>query len=115
MKALSRILPLLLLLSLVACASPKMVAYKSLAAIGYSVDASMQIHANLVARGLETPATRAKVAYMHDKQFNPAYTAAVMAAKLDLTAPAPCELQTIAANLSAFISSLVGTNKVSTP
>jgi hypothetical protein len=100
---------------LMGCVSAKTAAYKTLAAVGYSVDATMVIYAKAVVKGQVSPETRAKVAFIHDKQFAPAYTAAVMAAKMDYTTLAPADVQQIAANLAALITSIVGTNSVTAP
>jgi hypothetical protein len=75
----------------VGCTSPRMVAYKSLAAVGQTEAAAMQAAATLKVQGKLTADAWAKIAVAHDK-FAPAYGAALTLAQLDYTAPASATL-----------------------
>jgi hypothetical protein len=94
-------LPLpLLLAGLVAfvvagCANPRMVAYKSLAAVGQTEAAAMSAAATLKVQGKLTDAGWAQIAAAHDK-FAPAYAAALRTAQLDYTQPASATLVALA-------------------
>ena len=72
---------------LVGCANPKMVAYKSLAAVGQTEAAAMKSAAALRAEGQLLPDAWSQIAAAHDK-FAPAYGAAVDLARMDYTQPA---------------------------
>lgn len=76
--------------------------YKSLGAIGYTVDGAMTAYANAVAEGQIDAETQMEVRRMH-KIYQPIFNASVRAASQDMTTLAPDELAVIAAELVAVI------------
>jgi hypothetical protein len=68
--------------------TPKQKAYTSLAAIGNAVDGAMKSAASLKVGGQINQESWDKIAVIYDK-YAPAYGAAVAAAQLDYTQPAP--------------------------
>lgn len=109
------ILNALLVFFLVGCVSPKAAAYKTLASIGYSVDGAMKAWGNYVAQGKATPELRAKIIQIHDVQFNPAYTAAIQAAKFDYASAAPDSLVSLSTQLITAIDAVIHPKQSTTP
>lgn len=106
-KRIIQIMALVALLALPACVSPRATDYKSLASIGYAVDGAMKAFAQANREGKVTPEQIATVTLIHDNQFNPAYSAAILAAKLDYTAITPADVLAIADKLILTINNIV--------
>lgn len=88
-----------------ACASRT--AYKkSLLVTGESVRAAMNIYGGLHRAGVLTAAEEERIDFLHDRQFLPAYNAAVAAANQDLGQMTPAKIGSLAADLIDLITQL---------
>lgn len=105
------LMPVLLLLASSGCAtSAKQAAYKSLATVGYSVDAAMKAAADLKVAGKISDTDWGKIAQAHER-YRLAYGAAIVAAKLDYSTISPVELTGLAqAVLDAIAPFLTDSN-----
>lgn len=82
--------------------SQETAAFKTLGAVGYTVDGAMKTYSDAVVAGHITPGNQNKVANLFNR-YQPLYNASVRAARSDLTALAPEELAAIAAELTTLI------------
>ncbi|RME68566.1 MAG: hypothetical protein D6781_10650 [Verrucomicrobia bacterium] len=83
----------------------RVVAYRSLASVAYSVDAAMKVYARAVVAGEVDEASQQRVRALHERYRN-ALEAAVRLASLDDSALAPQELASLAAELTTLIAAL---------
>ena len=96
----------ILLLCLTGCESPKQGAYKTLAAVGMTVDKSMQAAAEAAVAGKVSNRDWAKIAEVHGK-FTVAYKTACDIAAYDYTKFAPADLLEIQAELLNTINTIL--------
>ena len=98
----------MVLLALTGCQtlSEKDTWFKTLAAVGYSVDGAMVSYADAQVAGLTTPEQDARVAELHGR-YQPVYNAAVRAARYDYSTMTPEEVAAVAAELTELIFSIL--------
>lgn len=82
---------------------PRTVAFKTLASVGSAVDASMKMYAHACAMQRVSSEKQKEIDRVHDQQFNPAFEAAIRAARFDLTRAAPEEVTALALKLIQLI------------
>jgi hypothetical protein len=84
--------------------TPKQAAYKTLKTAGDTVDAAMKVYAAACNAGKVSPELQAKIDDLHDNKFNPAFRAAILAAKFDYSAPASADLISLVTELTTSIA-----------
>lgn len=77
-------------------------AYKTLNIVATSVDAGMKAFADAVVAGKVPAETQAKVKDLHGR-YQKALQAAIVAAKFDVSAPAPADVKALASELLNLI------------
>lgn len=83
------------------CASSQS-SYKTLAAVGGTVDAAMKTYAGVVVAGGVSQANQEKVRALHGR-YQPLFAEAVRAARFDLQSAAPEEIATLAAEIATLV------------
>lgn len=87
---------------LAGCKGPgKSAAYKTLKAVGTTVDSAMKAYADAVVIGLVDQATQTKVRNLHE-QYRVAFLKAVAAAEFDYETASPAEVAGLASELVAL-------------
>lgn len=85
--------------------SERVVAVRTLHAVGLSAKAAMDGSTQLLKQGAITVEQWQRVANIYDIRFQPAYAAAVLAVKSDLSSVASPDLITLAAELTNLVAS----------
>ena len=86
--------------------SQKTLAYKTLAVVAQTVDASLKSYADLVVAGKVDQETQVKVADAKGR-YEIAFKAAVAAARGNLQSPTPDDVQKLADNLSTLLGAVL--------
>jgi len=84
----------------------KQVQYKSLSAIAVTVDRALMVYADLVVADKVGAQAQAKVADLKIR-YEKAFAAAIIAARTDLSAPAPQDVQALADAITTIINQIV--------
>lgn len=86
--------------------TPKTVAYKTLKTVSDTVDVAMKAYADAVVAGQVPEGTQVRVRQMH-QDYRKAFAQALNAARFDYENAAPAEVSGLAAELAAYIASLI--------
>lgn len=90
-----------------ACMPARTVAYKTLASVKYTVDAQMTAYGAACRQGLVTAEKQKEIDNLFDNKFQPAFHAAVLAAKMDYKAAAPEDIVKLATELIGAINAIL--------